>query len=138
MDLQYIGYIMRNVLENKRRLDSIPSVEERILDVLKEFHPNDYSYLTEQYIRIIISQIVYNTKIKSVQHYEMYQKNIILIKCLSNLEFCNKQNKLKYKHALAVISLFARKWKDYYYNPINGKGFIIVRNNWTNHLSSVA
>ena len=39
-----------------------PSPEERILEVLKQFKPSKYQYLSETEIRDIISMIVYNTQ----------------------------------------------------------------------------
>ena len=107
----------------------IPSPEERILDVLKIFHPSKFSYLSERETRDIISTIVYNTKVESISLYNLLTKKKIITESLNNLDFYNKKSKLKYLHAKAVLSRFVRVWMHYYYLP-NGKGFKIAKNHY--------
>ena len=66
-----------------------PSIEERILDVLKNFQPSKYQYLSEKETRDIIYMIVYNTKVTSLNNYNLYIKEQIIKESLHTLNYYN-------------------------------------------------
>ena len=112
-----------------------PSPEERILDVLKQFKPSKYQYLSEKEIRDIISMIVYNTRVGSLSHYQVYIKDRIIKESLHTLDYYNLKHKLRYKHAELHMAKFAQIWLERYYSP-GGRGYFKLEKRWNRRVSS--
>ena len=112
-----------------------PSPEERILDVLKQFKPSKYQYLSEKEIRDIISMIVYNTRVGSQSHYQVYVKDRIIKESLHTLDYYNLKHKLRYKHAELHMARFAQIWLERYYSP-GGRGYFKLEKRWNRRVNS--
>lgn len=111
-----------------------PSPEERILEVLKQFKPSKYQYLSEKEIRDIISMIVYNTRVGSLSHYQVYIKDRIIKESLHTLDYYNLKHKLRYKHAELHMAKFAQIWLERYYSP-GGRGYFKLEKRWNRRIS---
>jgi len=112
-----------------------PSPEERILEVLKQFKPSKYQYLSEKEIRDIISMIVYNTRVSSLSHYQVYIKDRIIKESLHTLDYYNLKHKLRYKHAELRMATLAQIWLERYYSP-GGRGYFKLEKRWNRQVTS--
>tara|TARA_A100001015_G_scaffold14870_1_gene17398 strand:- start:21174 stop:21575 length:402 start_codon:yes stop_codon:yes gene_type:complete len=112
-----------------------PSPEERILEVLKQFKPSKYQYLSEKEIRNIIVMIVYNTRVGSLSHYEHYIKDRIIKESLHTLDYYNFKHKLRYKHAELQMAKFAKIWLERYYS-YGGQGYLKLQKRWNREIIS--
>ena len=54
--------------------------------------------------------IVYNTRVGSLSHYQVYIKDRIIKESLHTLDYYNLKHKLQYKHAELRIARFAQIW----------------------------
>ena len=100
----------------------IPTLNNRFLSITDVYPLSKFKYLTLNEYEKIIYLVINNTCIKSYDNYKYYQKNTLFKQCQDKLNQYNNNNKLKYLHAISILSLLSRKWLHHYYK-FGGKGY---------------
>ena len=91
-------------------------------------------FLSEKESRDIISMIVYNTRVGSLSHYQVYIKDRIIKESLHTLDYYNLKHKLRYKHAELHVARFAQIWLERYYSP-GGRGYFKLEKRWNRRVN---